>query len=180
MPLLPGAETLAYLDVDSLLRRVYGPAKRGAAFGHAKVCCTGCGSRSPTNAGTVHIAGRHARRSVCCKDFTAFGDTMIIRIWRAHADPQRAQEYEQFAQHQSLPMFRRQQGFRGVLFARDGADRVVLSFWENEAATAALAESSDYQETVRRLLATSILAGPQTVEMLEVHGGAWPTPDQES
>lgn len=36
-PLLPGAETLAYLDVDSLLRRVYGPAKQGAAFGHAKV-----------------------------------------------------------------------------------------------------------------------------------------------
>jgi hypothetical protein len=35
--LLPGAETLAYVDVDSLLRRVYGPAKQGAAFGHAKV-----------------------------------------------------------------------------------------------------------------------------------------------
>jgi hypothetical protein len=36
-PLLPGAERLAYVDVDSLLRRVYGPAKQGAAFGHAKV-----------------------------------------------------------------------------------------------------------------------------------------------
>jgi Transposase DDE domain group 1 len=36
-PLLPGAQTLAYVDVDSLLRRVYGPAKQGAAFGHAKV-----------------------------------------------------------------------------------------------------------------------------------------------
>jgi hypothetical protein len=36
-PLLPGVEKLAYLDVDSLLRRVYGPAKQGAAFGHAKV-----------------------------------------------------------------------------------------------------------------------------------------------
>jgi heme-degrading monooxygenase HmoA len=77
-------------------------------------------------------------------------------------------------------MFRRQQGFRGVLFARDGADRVVLSLWENEAAAASLAESSDYQETARRLLATGILVGPQTVEMLEVHGGAWRVPDQES
>ena len=37
VPLLPGAERLAYVDVDSLLRRVYGPAKQGAAFGHAKV-----------------------------------------------------------------------------------------------------------------------------------------------
>lgn len=36
-PLLPGAETLAYVDVDSLLRRVHGHAKQGAAFGHAKV-----------------------------------------------------------------------------------------------------------------------------------------------
>jgi Transposase DDE domain group 1 len=36
-PLLPGAERQAYVDVDSLLRRVYGPAKQGAAFGHAKV-----------------------------------------------------------------------------------------------------------------------------------------------
>jgi hypothetical protein len=36
-PLLPGAEKLAYVDVDSLLRRVYGPGKQGAAFGHAKV-----------------------------------------------------------------------------------------------------------------------------------------------
>jgi hypothetical protein len=36
-PLLPGAGQLACVDVDSLLRRVYGPAKQGAAFGHAKV-----------------------------------------------------------------------------------------------------------------------------------------------
>jgi hypothetical protein len=36
-PLLPGADKLVYVDVDSLLRRVYGPAKQGAAFGHAKV-----------------------------------------------------------------------------------------------------------------------------------------------
>ncbi len=36
-PLLPGADKLAFVDVDSLLRRVYGPAKQGARFGHAKV-----------------------------------------------------------------------------------------------------------------------------------------------
>jgi hypothetical protein len=36
-PLLPDAATVAYVDVDSLLRRVYGSAKQGAAFGHAKV-----------------------------------------------------------------------------------------------------------------------------------------------
>ncbi|MGI5186350.1 IS1380 family transposase [Dactylosporangium sp. CA-152071] len=36
-PLLPDAATQTYVDVDSLLRRVYGHAKQGASFGHAKV-----------------------------------------------------------------------------------------------------------------------------------------------
>jgi hypothetical protein len=36
-PLLPDAGRLAFVDVDSLLRRVYGRAKQGAGFGHAKV-----------------------------------------------------------------------------------------------------------------------------------------------
>lgn len=36
-PLLPGAEALALIDVDSVQRRVYGGAKQGAAFGHAKI-----------------------------------------------------------------------------------------------------------------------------------------------
>jgi len=35
-PLLPGAAAVSYVDVDSLLRRVYGRAKQGAGFGHAK------------------------------------------------------------------------------------------------------------------------------------------------
>jgi len=35
--LLPGAGGVVFLDVDSLLRRVYGKKKQGAAFGHAKV-----------------------------------------------------------------------------------------------------------------------------------------------
>jgi Transposase DDE domain group 1 len=35
--LLPGGGAVAFLDVDSLLRRVYGKQKQGAAFGHAKV-----------------------------------------------------------------------------------------------------------------------------------------------
>jgi hypothetical protein len=35
--LLPGAGAVTFVDVDSLLRRVYGKQKQGAAFGHAKV-----------------------------------------------------------------------------------------------------------------------------------------------
>jgi hypothetical protein len=36
-PLLPGADTLTFVDVDSAQRRVYGATKQGAAFGHAKI-----------------------------------------------------------------------------------------------------------------------------------------------
>ena len=36
-PLLPGGEQLALIDIDSTQKRVFGPAKQGAAFGHAKI-----------------------------------------------------------------------------------------------------------------------------------------------
>jgi hypothetical protein len=36
-PLLDGADALAFVDIDSMLRRVYGKKKQGAGFGHAKV-----------------------------------------------------------------------------------------------------------------------------------------------
>jgi hypothetical protein len=36
-PLLPGSDVVTFLDVDSLLRPVYGKKKQGVGFGHAKV-----------------------------------------------------------------------------------------------------------------------------------------------
>ncbi len=36
-PLLAGADTLTFVDIDSMLRRVYGKQKQGIGFGHAKV-----------------------------------------------------------------------------------------------------------------------------------------------
>ena len=36
-PLLPGIEQCAFIDIDSLLRPVYGHQKQGASFGHAKI-----------------------------------------------------------------------------------------------------------------------------------------------
>src|SRR6266851_813146 len=36
-PLLPGADQLAFVDVDSMQKRVYGHKKQGAAFGHTKI-----------------------------------------------------------------------------------------------------------------------------------------------
>lgn len=36
-PLLPGKDVLAFLDIDSMQKRVYGHRKQGAAFGHTKI-----------------------------------------------------------------------------------------------------------------------------------------------
>jgi DDE family transposase len=36
-PLLPGKDTLAFIGIDSMQKRVYGHAKQGAAFGHTKI-----------------------------------------------------------------------------------------------------------------------------------------------
>ena len=36
-PLLPGADVLAFIDIDSMQKRVYGHKKHGAAFGHTKI-----------------------------------------------------------------------------------------------------------------------------------------------
>ncbi len=37
-PLLPGKDTVAFVDIDSTQKRVYGHAKQGAAFGLDGVC----------------------------------------------------------------------------------------------------------------------------------------------
>jgi hypothetical protein len=36
-PLLPGRETLAFVDIDAMQKRVYGHKKQGAGFGHTKI-----------------------------------------------------------------------------------------------------------------------------------------------
>src|SRR2546429_4506912 len=36
-PLLPGADVLAFIDIDSAQKRVYGHQKEGARFGHTKI-----------------------------------------------------------------------------------------------------------------------------------------------
>ncbi|MGH3970596.1 MAG: IS1380 family transposase [Mycobacterium sp.] len=37
VPLLPGADERVFVDIDSLLRPVYGHAKQGASYGHTKI-----------------------------------------------------------------------------------------------------------------------------------------------
>ena len=95
---------------------------------------------------------------------------LTVRIWSTGLDESRAPEYEDFARTVSLPMFRRHDGFGGVLFARSGGKRVVITLWEDRAAAEALGESADYRATVKALEATGFLRPPQKIELLDVHG----------
>ena len=49
--LLPGIETQAFVDIDSLLRPVYGHAKQGACFGHTKIAGRAGAAPGPVPAG---------------------------------------------------------------------------------------------------------------------------------
>ena len=53
---------------------------------------------------------------------------MMVRIWRTGVKPERFEEYERFAWERSLPMFREQRGFIGVVFMREKGAR---SWWAN-------------------------------------------------
>ncbi len=96
---------------------------------------------------------------------------MIVRIWRTQVDPTRLEEYRLFAEEHSLPMFRAQRGFLGVLLAGAGSERAVLSLWADDESAAALDSSPRYRETVARISAAGFLVGPSSVEVFEVHGG---------
>ena len=58
-PLLPGADVLAFIDIDSMQKRVYGHRKQGARFGHTKIQGKIAAGPGPERAGR---GGQHAAR----------------------------------------------------------------------------------------------------------------------
>jgi heme-degrading monooxygenase HmoA len=97
---------------------------------------------------------------------------MVARIWRTGVKPERFEEYKRLARECSLPMFREQRGFIGVLFMCERADRAaVLTLWEDEKAVEELEASPLYRQTVEVILGSGFLAMAQSVEVFEVHGG---------
>jgi heme-degrading monooxygenase HmoA len=109
---------------------------------------------------------------------TEEGSRVFARIWRARVERDRVNEYERFAEEQSLPMFRERAGFLGVLFARDERNCAVITLWEDLAAVAALETSARYREAVARITEMGLFIGDQSVEILHVRGGVlrrpWP------
>jgi heme-degrading monooxygenase HmoA len=95
---------------------------------------------------------------------------MVARIWRTQIDETRADEYRRFAHVKSLPMFREQPGFVGVLFAANLADRAVITLWRDIASARALDQSETYKSTVAEIEATGFLRGESSVEIFELEG----------
>ncbi len=93
---------------------------------------------------------------------------MIIRIWRAGVDPNRLEEYLFFARNQSLSMFQAHDGYQGVIFAAEGNEAIVASFWTDRNAADALAHSPLYKTTVQTILKAGFLTGEQTLEIFGV------------
>jgi heme-degrading monooxygenase HmoA len=103
------------------------------------------------------------------------GAALLMRIWTTRYDPARRAELEAFAHTVSLPMFHRQQGLRGVLFAATGDHFATVSFWESHEAIRTLEqESAEYADAVRRITLTGLLVGEQRVEVFELVGGDSP------
>lgn len=93
---------------------------------------------------------------------------MIVRIWRTEIDETRAGDYIDFARERSLPMFRQQAGFGGVLFVADRGERIVITLWRDLASVAALEDSSSYRATVAEIEATGFITGRSSVEVFEL------------
>ena len=60
--LLPGADTQAFIDIDSLLRPVYGHAKQGASYGHTKIAGKQVLRKGPVPVGRPRSAPPARRR----------------------------------------------------------------------------------------------------------------------
>lgn len=97
---------------------------------------------------------------------------MVIRIWRTRVQSDRQLDYFRFTQDESLPMFQRQPGFLGVLFARSESDFAVVSLWKGQEAVRELQTSPTYRLTVARIMATGFLVGEPSLEVFEVQAGA--------
>jgi heme-degrading monooxygenase HmoA len=95
---------------------------------------------------------------------------VVVRIWRTAIDASRDDEYREFEERRSLPMFREQPGFLGVLFLRSNEGAAALTLWESKEDLGRLAHSRTYLATVERLERTGLMRGDQTVEVLEVAG----------
>ncbi len=97
---------------------------------------------------------------------------MILRLWRARFNRARIEEYRCFEAERCIPMLHKQPGLLGVLFLRQAEDHAAsLTIWEDRGAVEALQSSPSYLHTFHELAESALLAGDQSVELLDVESG---------
>jgi heme-degrading monooxygenase HmoA len=97
---------------------------------------------------------------------------MILRLWRARINRARIEEYRSFEAERCIPMLHKQPGLLGVLFLCQAEDHAAsLTIWEDRGAVEALQSSHSYRHTIHELAESALLAGDQSVELLEVESG---------
>lgn len=99
---------------------------------------------------------------------------MLIRLWRTGVEEGRVDDLVRFAHDRSLPMFQSHEGCLGVLFAGGSDDGfLTVTLWPDADAITDLERSESYRAVVAEIMTSGLLAGEQTTQVLEVHGGWW-------
>ncbi len=93
---------------------------------------------------------------------------MLLRTWRTGFDPERLDEFEEFARTRSTPMFESFAGWIGHFHSHTEGEYLTVSLWIGRHAIATAEASEIYRATVAALEATGILSGEQTVEVWEL------------
>jgi len=99
---------------------------------------------------------------------------MIVRTWRTRIDTSRLDEFDTFVRERSAPMFHRQQGLLGVLYAREGEEWLTLTLWRDAAAAKELGSSPSYLAAVEELVGSGMLIGEPVTETFELEGSVLP------
>jgi len=96
---------------------------------------------------------------------------VLVRVWTVDIKKDRIKDLEEFANTISLPMFRKQEGCLGVLFTKNSQEASTITFWDNQESINKLATSKSYQDVVKEIEESGILAGNHKSETYEEYGG---------
>ena len=96
---------------------------------------------------------------------------MLVRVWTVDIKKEKIKELEIFANTISLPMFIEQEGCLGVLFTKNSDEASTITFWDSQESIDKLATSVSYQDVVKQIEESGILAGNHKSETYEEYGG---------
>lgn len=96
---------------------------------------------------------------------------MIVRVWTSGYDPARLDDFIAFARERLEPFFRSQDGCLGCMFNYDSEQWRTVSYWRDDDAATAVKTSTVYRAILEDLMASGLLAGTQTVKVMNVAGG---------